>query len=472
MVRRVIALVNVSLVLSILLVVFTLLNWRDLHYGLAGFLGMRITIKNLLVTAIFLCGCILIFRVFNLTGPMLSAPLWKEFSKGTQAAVAACLLATIYPLTSHSGAFSFRVILYSLPIVIAACLSGRLVGCACVKPLTRGLKGRHDVIIVGSGPRAINFYKRVQSPSPEEFRVLGFVDSPNGHVVPLEIQRRMLGTLDDLEAVLMRQSVDEVVITLPAKSCYTQIQTAIRTCERAGVEAKVDVCDLFQVSRGTLKVDVQMNTPVVSLKVVQDDDSRFLLKRCIDVAGSAIGLILCGPLILLLAAAIRLTSPGPAFFAQERYGYRKRLFRMYKLRTMVARAEELQATLEAQNEAQGPVFKIRKDPRITPLGRFLRRTSLDELPQLFNVLRGEMSLVGPRPLPKRDVSKFDDASLMRRFSMKPGLTCLWQVKGRSDTSFDRWIQLDLNYIDNWSLGLDFEILARTLPAVIKGSGAV
>ena len=197
-----------------------------------------------------------------------------------------------------------------------------------------------------------------------------------------------------------------------------------------------------------------------------------LLKRGIDVIGATAGLILCGPLILLLAAAIRLTSPGPAFFAQERYGYRKRLFRMYKLRTMVACAEQLQVHLEAQNEATGPVFKIRNDPRITPLGRFLRRTSLDELPQFFNVLRGEMSLVGPRPLPQRDVSRFDDASLMRRFSMKPGLTCLWQVTGRSDTSFERWIELDLSYIDNWSLGLDFEILARTLPAVIKGSGAV
>ena len=269
-VRRVVTLVNVSLVLSVLLGVFQRLNWRDLHYGLAGFLSMRITIKNLLVTAVFLCGCIVIFRVFNLTNPLLSAPLWKELSNGTEAAVAACLLATIYPLTSHSGAFSLRVILYSLPIVIAACLSGRLAACACVKPLTRGLKGRRDLIIVGSGPRAASFYERVQSPCSEEFRVLGFVDSPNGHAVPTEIQRRMLGTLDELEAVLMWQSVDEVVITLPAKSCYSQIQTAIQTCERAGIEAKVDVSDLFQVSRASMKVDFQLNTPVVSLKAIQD----------------------------------------------------------------------------------------------------------------------------------------------------------------------------------------------------------
>ena len=141
---------------------------------------------------------------------------------------------------------------------------------------------------------------------------------------------------------------------------------------------------------------------------------------------------------------------GRVLFAQERYGLRKRRFRMYKFRTMVAGAEALQAGLESQNEARGPAFKIRNDPRVTRIGRFLRRTSLDEFPQFLNVLSGEMSLVGPRPLPLRDVSRFDDASLMRRFSVKPGLTCLWQINGRSDTDFERWIELDLQYIDNWS----------------------
>ena len=173
---------------------------------------------------------------------------------------------------------------------------------------------------------------------------------------------------------------------------------------------------------------------MVSLKVVQDD-YRLVVKRCIDIVGAIVGLVLFGPLMLAIAAAIKLTSPGPALFSQERYGLHKRRFRMYKFRTMVLDAEKQQADLESCNEAQGPVFKIRNDPRITSIGRLLRKTSLDELPQFFNVLRGEMSLVGPRPLPKRDVSRFDDASLMRRFSVKPGLTCLWQVNGRSNTAF-------------------------------------
>ncbi len=175
--------------------------------------------------------------------------------------------------------------------------------------------------------------------------------------------------------------------------------------------------------------------------------------------------------MLAAAAAIKMTSAGPILFTQERFGFNRRRLRMYKFRTMVIDAEARQAELEPLNQAKGPVFKIRNDPRVTRVGRFLRKTSIDELPQLLNVLKGEMSLVGPRPLPVRDVSRFTEASLMRRFSAKPGLTCLWQVSGRSDTSFDRWIEQDLEYIDQWSLALDLQILAKTVPVVMKGSGA-
>jgi lipopolysaccharide/colanic/teichoic acid biosynthesis glycosyltransferase len=158
-------------------------------------------------------------------------------------------------------------------------------------------------------------------------------------------------------------------------------------------------------------------------------------------------------------------------FAQERYGYMKRRFRMQKFRTMVVEAERLQATLEQWNEASGPIFKIRNDPRITRVGRLLRRSSLDELPQLWHVLTGEMSLVGPRPMSSRDVSRFEDPWLMRRFSVRPGLTGLWQVSGRSELGFEQWIRLDLEYIDQWSLWLDWQIVLKTIPAVLKGTGA-
>jgi lipopolysaccharide/colanic/teichoic acid biosynthesis glycosyltransferase len=189
------------------------------------------------------------------------------------------------------------------------------------------------------------------------------------------------------------------------------------------------------------------------------------------VIGALAGLFVLSPLLLATALAIKLTSRGPVFFVQERCGYGKRPFRMYKFRSMYVDADRLQASLEERNEASGPVFKIRDDPRITPLGRLLRTSSIDELPQLWNVLRGEMSLVGPRPLPMRDVQRINRPSDMRRFSMRPGLTCLWQVQGRSNLSFDRWVELDLEYIDTWSLGLDARILVKTVPAVLSAEGA-
>ncbi len=182
--------------------------------------------------------------------------------------------------------------------------------------------------------------------------------------------------------------------------------------------------------------------------------------------------MLFSPVMLAAALAVRFTSAGPVFFVQQRYGRHRQRFRMFKFRSMVVDAEKRQTALEGKNEAQGPVFKLKSDPRVTKVGAFLRKTSIDELPQLFNVLTGQMSLVGPRPLPLRDVSRFEEAWLLRRFSVRPGLTCLWQVNGRSNTSFDDWIRQDLTYIDQWSISLDLKILFMTIPAVLRGSGAV
>jgi len=196
-----------------------------------------------------------------------------------------------------------------------------------------------------------------------------------------------------------------------------------------------------------------------------------LIKRILDITVSSILLAICAPLLILTAILIRLTSPGPILFTQNRLGFNKRRFKIYKFRTMVADAEQKIRQIEHLNEASGPVFKIKNDPRITPIGKFLRKTSIDELPQLFNVLKGDMSLVGPRPLPVRDYEGFDKDWQRRRFSVRPGITCLWQINGRSSIPFEKWMQLDLQYIDGWSLWLDFEILLKTIPAVLKGSGA-
>jgi len=210
---------------------------------------------------------------------------------------------------------------------------------------------------------------------------------------------------------------------------------------------------------------------VTSLKPTHHD-SRFVVKRAIDVAGASAGLMVLSPLLVIIALAIKLTSGGPVIFSQERHGRNRRRFRMYKFRSMVNRAEQLQPLLEPRNEAAGPIFKIRNDPRVTRVGALLRRTSMDELPQLFNVLKGEMSLVGPRPLPVRDVSKFDEGWLLRRFCVVPGLTGLWQVNRRKTIDFEDWVRSDFEYIDNWSLRLDIRILLKTIPVVVKGTGAV
>ncbi len=190
-----------------------------------------------------------------------------------------------------------------------------------------------------------------------------------------------------------------------------------------------------------------------------------------DLAVALVFLVICGPLFALVAIAIKLDSTGPVFFIQERVGLSKRRFRMIKFRTMSMDAEARMKDIEHLNEKTGPIFKIRNDPRITRVGRWLRKTSIDELPQLINVLLGDMSIVGPRPLSVRDALRMEEAWQKRRFSVKPGLTCLWQVSGRSNLSFEQWMQLDLEYIDHWSLGLDASILLRTIPAIVLARGA-
>ena len=194
-------------------------------------------------------------------------------------------------------------------------------------------------------------------------------------------------------------------------------------------------------------------------------------KRILDFTISSVVITLISPVLPVVAILIKLDSPGPVLFIQKRLGLNKRHLNVYKFRTMVVDAEKRMREVEHMNEVSGPVFKIKNDPRSTPIGRFLRKTSIDELPQLFNVLKGEMSLVGPRPLPLRDYEGFNEDWQRRRFSVKPGITCLWQVRGRSSIPFEKWMELDLQYIDKWSLWLDFQILLRTIPAVLRGSGA-
>jgi exopolysaccharide biosynthesis polyprenyl glycosylphosphotransferase len=261
------------------------------------------------------------------------------------------------------------------------------------------------------------------------------------------------------------------VILAAQHTYFGQIERAIEVCEREGVEVWL-LADFFKTQISQTTVDDFYGRPMLVFRSAPETSWQALAKHVIDFLGAFVLLVLLAIPMLLVAWLIRLTSPGPVLFRQRRSGLNGEPFTMLKFRSMVSDAEQLKHELEALNEMSGPVFKLTQDPRITPIGRFLRCYSIDELPQLINVVRGEMSLVGPRPLPVDEVKRFDDLAHRRRLSVKPGLTCLWQISGRNNVrDFKDWVRLDLEYIDNWSLWLDLKILLRTIPVVLTGAGA-
>jgi exopolysaccharide biosynthesis polyprenyl glycosylphosphotransferase len=446
--------------------IFVVVNADAMPNGLNEFLLLRLSLGNLLTLGLFGFAWQLLFLLFGLYERAEPRALRTE----APSVVAACTLGALVSLLpvrwSDSGAYSLRVVLIAWPLTVAVTLYVRFwLRVIAERVHTTRVK---RVVIVGSGPLAMRLYNRMLDDPTLSYEVLGFVDT-NIDIRPPEVRKRLIGSLDQLESLLMRTVIDEVVITLPIKSHYAEIQRTIEECERAGVQSRYSP-DLFPARLARPRLETPDGQPAIAMKIVSDD-YRLVIKRAIDIVGAVIGLVLLSPVFAMIAIAVKATSRGPVFFSQERYGWRKRHFMMHKFRTMISDAEALQAALEARNEAVGPVFKIANDPRMTPIGAFLRKSSLDELPQLWNVLRGDMSLVGPRPLPMRDVHKFEDSWLMRRFSVLPGMTGLWQVSGRSELTFQDWVQLDLRYIDQWSLRLDLTLLLRTLPAVLLAKGA-
>jgi exopolysaccharide biosynthesis polyprenyl glycosylphosphotransferase len=301
----------------------------------------------------------------------------------------------------------------------------------------------------------------------------GIVDAIRSHPEwSLEVLAQLnlsVQSAEDLEKLLREKPVDVVIFT-SGKSSLNEVESAILACEVEGVEAWL-VADFVRTSIARPTLDEVMGKPMIVFRSAPDVSWALLFKEAFDRLGAMALLVLCSPLMLAIAVIIKLSSRGPVLFRQERCGMRGRVFTMLKFRSMVSDAEQRQAELMVFNEMDGPVFKIARDPRITGIGRFLRRTSLDELPQLMNVLKGEMSLVGPRPLPVKEVRQFKNPWQRRRLSMKPGITCLWQIAGRNTIGFEEWMRLDLQYIDTWSLWLDFKILVKTVPVVLMGKGA-
>jgi exopolysaccharide biosynthesis polyprenyl glycosylphosphotransferase len=280
---------------------------------------------------------------------------------------------------------------------------------------------------------------------------------------------QILGTVADLERILRGMPVSEILIAGQALKQGPEMQAAIRVCERFGVPFALPLSGFrFDRARpvgGRAVADGYLHYLTVDLKQHQR-----AVKRLFDVAASGLALIVLGPLLLATAVLVKLTSKGPVFFKQTRSGLHGRPFQMLKFRSMRADAEELRAKLEAMNEQSGPVFKMKNDPRITAVGRFIRKYSIDELPQLFNVLKGDMSIVGPRPPLPTEVAKYESWQ-RRRLSVRPGLTCIWQVSGRNQISFEEWMYLDMQYIDRWSFANDLSLILKTFPVVLAGRGA-
>ena len=328
-----------------------------------------------------------------------------------------------------------------------------------------------SVLIIGTNARALDLAGRIESRPESGYRVMGFADEPwEGLKTFRATGKPLVCDLGHLAEYFRQVAIDEVVMALPLRSHYFQAANIAKICEEQGIVLSV-LPSIFNLRTARPRTEDFDGESVVTLYTGRLEGWPAMLKRVFDFVLSLALLIILSPVLLATAALIAIFSPGPIFFVQERLGINKHRFRIYKFRTMIPNAEQAQVQVECLNEAQGPVFKIKNDPRITPLGKFLRKTSLDELPQLFNVLKGDMSLVGPRPLPVRDYEGFDQDWHRRRFSVRPGITCLWQVKGRSSIAFEQWMELDMQYIDQWSLWLDLKILANTIPAVLKGSGA-
>jgi exopolysaccharide biosynthesis polyprenyl glycosylphosphotransferase len=465
---------DLVLLFTALAVSIIILYAPSTELGVAGysqdFLFTRIKLGNAV-----LCGALLIawhfsFKAYGLYQSYRLKKIQDAFldvTKGVAACSAALLIAA--QIGGWESITLATVVLFFVSGI--AFVSGlRTVVYRTSRSFRRRGVNIKSLLVIGGGPRAQQMIRRIGSRSELGYKMIGFVDSvPFGDHKLANLN--WLGSLEDLPRIIDENVVDEAVIALPIKSQYVEIKSAIDRLEEQGIEVHL-VSDFFSQKLAKVRSTDFLGLPLLSFASTPPFCWKTEIKRLIDIVISAAMLIAGMPLLILAALAVKLESKGPVFFVQERMGHNKRRFRMFKFRTMVHNAESLMKDIEHLNEKDGPIFKITDDPRVTRVGKILRKFSIDELPQLLNVLLGDMSLVGPRPLSIRDALNLEVSSQKRRFSVRPGLTCLWQISGRSNLSFEQWVDLDLEYIDRWSLKLDCQILVRTIPAVLTGHGAV
>jgi exopolysaccharide biosynthesis polyprenyl glycosylphosphotransferase len=448
-------------------------------------LETKVTIRNVLYMMCYVGYWQLVLRGFGLYRSYRLAPIAREWRDLGLAVLVGAAPVAFFSEIMHLEFASQTFFAYFFALALAGLATERRLLRALSRSMRRHGRNLRNVIVVGDGDPGLQTAARLARRGDLGYRIIDVVEvnpspataSSSGGHAPVPHLRVLHGkggaghahVIEQVSALIARHPIDEVFVSVPLDSGQPLLRAMVPLCEEQGITLRV-VSSVVDLMLARAQVDEVEGQPIITIFTGPPDSILLTAKRAIDVGIASLALLLTAPIMLLTAIVIRLDSRGPALFVQERVGLGGRRFKFYKFRTMVDDAERRQAELESLNEARGPVFKIRNDPRITRVGRVIRRLSVDELPQLLNVLRGDMSIVGPRPLPVRDVERIDVRAHKRRFSIKPGITCLWQVNGR-EPSFDDWIKTDMEYIDNWSLGLDLQIMMRTIPAVLSGRGA-
>ena len=327
---------------------------------------------------------------------------------------------------------------------------------------------QENLLIVGTGNRAREFIRNVKSHANWGLHIVGLIDDDPRYFGKEFEGYRVLGRIQDIGFIVNRLVIDRVIFVVP-RIWLDRIEGAILECEKVGVSTSISL-DLYNLHIAKARQADFSGFPLLEFQAFYAKEWQLFIKRVLDIVISLSAVIFFSPLIILAAFLIRITSKGPVFFKQERIGLNGRKFQLFKFRSMVSDAEALKETLTNRNEMDGPVFKIKRDPRVTPIGYIIRKTSIDEIPQFFNVLKGDMSIVGPRPPLISEVEHYEIWQ-RRRLSLKPGITCIWQVSGRNNIGFEEWMRMDLEYIDHWSLALDIKLMFRTAWVVITGYGA-
>ena len=437
-----------------------------------AFLALKIKLQNFVAFVILVWLWRLVFAVLNLYGSKRHASRRAEATDVLKATSICTLI-----LLSFSLILSFRMVNLRFIEIFWVSSTFLIAGTrVAIRTWLRRIRARgynyRNMLIVGSNSRAIEFAKTLPHRPEWGCRLIGFADDEWDGVEDLHAAGyERVCDFASLPTYLRRSVVDEVVIALPVRSFHEHSSKIVEMCEEQGIVVRA-LSGVFDLK--TRQPEHSDEAPVITHYAGPLHGWPVLIKRFLDIVISGTMLVILAPAMILTAIVIKLTSRGPVLFVQKRVGLNKRIFNIYKFRTMVIDAEKRLAQIEHLNEVSGPVFKIKSDPRITVVGKFLRKTSIDELPQLLNVLRGDMSLVGPRPLQMRDYELFTEGGpdwQRCRFSVRPGITCLWQVNGRSAIPFEQWMELDQQYVRKWSLWLDMQILVKTIPAVLKGSGA-